>query len=131
LSFKFTLTARAENLLHGQGDLGDTIARLQAFAAAGADVVYAPGLRSLDDIRAVVRSVSPVPVNVVMGLSGASWTVEQLARAGVHRISVGSAMARTAYGALLCAAREMLDHGSFGFAAHAVPFNTLNASFGS
>lgn len=129
LPHRFMLTARAENLLHGRDELADTIRRLQAFAEVGADVVYAPGLRSLDDIRSVVHAVAPTPVNVVMGLSGASWTVEQLGQAGVRRISVGSALARAAYGAFLRAAREIRTQGTFSFAADAVPFRTLNDSF--
>ncbi len=109
LPFSFMLTARAENYLNGRPDLADTIRRLQAFAEAGADVLYAPGLRSKEDIAAVVKAVAPKPVNVVMGLSGADFSVAELAALGVKRISVGSAMARAAYGAFLRAAREISE----------------------
>jgi 2-methylisocitrate lyase-like PEP mutase family enzyme len=114
------LTARAENFLHGRPDLGDTIRRLQAFAEAGADVLYAPGLPSLDAIREVCASVSK-PVNVVMGLKGAAYTVEELAAVGVKRISVGGSFARAALGAFLRAAREVKDKGTFTYAADAIP----------
>jgi 2-methylisocitrate lyase-like PEP mutase family enzyme len=106
------LTARAENYLHGRTDLADTIRRLQAYQEAGADVLYAPGLTSLDDIRAVVSSVDR-PVNVLT-LAGAP-TVPQLAEAGVRRISVGSAFANAALGALVSAARELREQGTYGF----------------
>jgi 2-methylisocitrate lyase-like PEP mutase family enzyme len=110
------LTARAENFLHGRPDLADTIARLQAYQAAGADVLYAPGLTDLADIRAVVTSVDR-PVNV-LALPGGP-PVAELADAGVRRISVGGAFAFAAYGALLEAAREFLDDGTYGFWARA------------
>ncbi len=128
LPFPFTLTARAENFLHGRPDLADTIRRLQAFQEAGADVLYAPGLASLDDIAAVVHAVDR-PVNVVMGLVGARFTVDQLAAVGVRRISVGGSLARAALGAFLRAAREIHDQGSFGYAADAVPHKELNGLF--
>jgi 2-methylisocitrate lyase-like PEP mutase family enzyme len=115
----FLLTARAENFLHGRPDLDDTIRRLQAFDAAGADVVYAPGLPSLEAIKQVCVSVSK-PVNVVMGLKGATYSIEQLAAVGVKRISVGGALARAALGAFVCAAREIRDKGTFTFAADAI-----------
>lgn len=115
----FVLTARSENYLHGRPDLDDTIKRLQAFAEAGADVLYAPGLPSLDAIRAVCASVSR-PINVVMGLKGATYSVDELARAGVKRISVGGAFARAALGAFVRAAREVKDQGTFTFAAEAI-----------
>src|SRR5581483_7528826 len=104
LPFPFMLTARAENFLHGRPDLGDTIRRLEAFADAGADVLYAPGLRTREEITAVVSAVAPKPVNVVMGLSGGSLSLDELAGLGVKRVSVGSALARAAYGAFLRAA---------------------------
>lgn len=124
LPFPFTLTARAENFLFGRPDLDDTIRRLQAFEAAGADVLYAPGLRDLDAIRTVCASVSK-PVNVVMGLSGPSFSVAELAEAGVKRISVGSALTRAAFGAVARAAREMREHGTFAFGAEGIPFAEL------
>jgi 2-methylisocitrate lyase-like PEP mutase family enzyme len=110
------LTARAENYLHGRPDLKDTIARLQAYQAAGADVLYAPGLTRLDDIRAVVTSVDR-PVNVLT-MAGTPQVAE-LAAAGVRRVSVGGAFAFAAYGALADAARELRDQGSYGFLAGA------------
>jgi 2-methylisocitrate lyase-like PEP mutase family enzyme len=129
LPFPFTLTARAENFLHGRRDLADTIRRLQAFAAAGADVLYAPGLTTHDEIAAVVQAVAPKPVNMVMGLSGAGFNVAELAEIGVKRISLGSALARAAYGAFLRAAREVATTGTFGFASEAVPFAEINGMF--
>jgi len=119
LPFPFTLTARAENYLHGRPDLRDTIKRLQAFQEAGADVLYAPGLASKDEIATVVRSVDR-PVNVVMGLRGAQLSVADLSTMGVKRVSVGSALYRTALGAFLSAARELRDQGTFTFARNAV-----------
>jgi 2-methylisocitrate lyase-like PEP mutase family enzyme len=106
------LTARAENYLHGRPDLADTIRRLQAYQEAGADVLYAPGLASLADIRAVVSSVDR-PVNV-LAFPGTP-AVPQLAAAGVRRISVGSAFSNAALGALVSAARELRDEGTYGF----------------
>jgi 2-methylisocitrate lyase-like PEP mutase family enzyme len=111
----FVLTARCENFLYGRPDLDDTIKRLQAFQEAGADVLYAPGLRDLDSIRTVCASVAR-PVNVIMGLPGAAFSVAELEAAGVKRISVGSALARLAYGAVARAAREMREQGTFTFA---------------
>ena len=126
LPFPFTFTARAENFLFGRRDLDDTIRRLQAFEKAGADVLYAPGLNDLGMIRTVCSSVSK-PVNVVMGLKGRSFSVAELAEAGVRRISVGSALCRAAYGALFRAAREMKEHGTFAWANDAVPFAEIDA----
>ena len=115
LPFRFTLTSRAENYLAGKPDLNDTIRRLQAYQEAGADVLYAPGLKTKDDISAVVRSVDR-PVNVIMGLEGVRLSLEDLSTLGVKRISVGSALSRAAYGAFLRAAKEMHEHGTFEFA---------------
>lgn len=129
LPHPFVLTARAENLINGRPDFDDTVRRLQAFAAAGADVVYAPGLKTAAQIEAVVKAVAPTPVNVVMGLSGGSLTLDELEALGVKRVSVGSALARAAYGAFLQAAREIHDVRSFGFAARAVPYAEINAMF--
>ncbi len=109
---RLVLTARAENHLHGRDDLADTIARLQSYQRAGADVVYAPGLTRPADIRAVVSSVD-VPVNV-LALPGGP-TVAELAELGVARISVGGAFAFAALGALVEAARELRDEGTYGF----------------
>ena len=116
----FLVTARAENFLHDRPDLDDTIRRLQAFEKAGADVVYAPGLPDLDAIRTVCSAVEK-PVNVVMGLQGATFTVDELQDAGVQRISVGGAFARAALGAFVRAAVEVKDNGTFTFSADAIP----------
>jgi 2-methylisocitrate lyase-like PEP mutase family enzyme len=115
----FLLTARAENFLCGRADLNDTIRRLQAFAEAGADVLYAPGLPSLDAIREVCSGV-PKPVNVLMGLKGATYTVEELEAAGAKRISVGGSLARAALGAFVRAAREIKDKGTFTYTQDAI-----------
>ncbi len=128
LPFPFTLTARAENYLHGRPDLGDTIKRLQAFQEAGADVLYAPGLATKNDIATVVRSVDR-PVNVVMGLQGEQLSQMELSAIGVRRISVGSALYRTALGAFLRAAREMREHGTFVFAKEAVSPGEVSRTF--
>ena len=128
LPFVFTLTARAENYLVGRPDLRDTIERLQAYQEAGADVLYAPGLTSADEIAAVVRSVDR-PVNVIMGLRGVPLSLADLSALGVRRVSVGSALSRVALGAFLDAAREMRDQGTFGFADEAVSYRDLNAIF--
>jgi len=111
---RFVLTARAENYLHGRPDLADTIARLQAYQEAGADVLYAPGLRDIGDIRRLVREVDR-PVNV-LAIGGAP-TVSELAEAGVSRISVGGSFAFAALGALVDAATELRDHGTYGYRA--------------
>jgi 2-methylisocitrate lyase-like PEP mutase family enzyme len=113
----FVLTARAENHLHDRADLTDTIERLQAFQEAGADVLYAPGLRHRDQIEAVVRSVDR-PVNVLLLPAGP--TVPELAEAGVRRISVGGAFSYLAAGAVAAAARELLEDGTTGFMAQVV-----------
>lgn len=122
----FLLTARAENFLWGRADLGDTIARLQAFSEAGADVLYAPGLPDLAAIRTVCAEVDR-PVNVVMGLSGPRYSVAELAGAGVRRISVGGSFARAAFGGLRRAAEEVLGAGTFGYADEAMPGRELTA----
>lgn len=122
----FVLTARAENYLWGRPDLGDTIARLQRFAEAGADVVYAPGLPDIEAIATVCREVDK-PVNVVMGLQGQRYSVAQLGDAGVKRISVGGSFARAALGAMMRAAQEVLNEGSFDYASAAVPDREVSA----
>jgi 2-methylisocitrate lyase-like PEP mutase family enzyme len=119
----FVLTARAENFLHGRPDLDDTIARLAAFEAAGAEVLYAPGLDKLDDIRRVCASVKG-PVNV---LGGGALTVPELAAAGAARVSLGAALARAALGGFLRAARELRESGSFGFRKEAAGFAEIEA----
>jgi 2-methylisocitrate lyase-like PEP mutase family enzyme len=130
LPFTFTLTARAENYLHGRADLPDTIARLQAYEAAGADVLYAPGLRTEDDIAAVVRALDR-PVNVLMGLQGVLLSVARLSALGARRISVGSALYRAAMGAFLRAANEMKQAGTFEFAADAASPRDIDKTFPS
>ena len=111
LPFPFTFVARAENYLHGRRDLDDTIRRLQAFEAAGADVLYAPGLPDLAAIRLVCASVSK-PVNVVLGARNTPYALAELAEAGVRRVSTGSSFARAALGGMMVAARELLGPGS-------------------
>lgn len=128
LPFQFTLTARAENFIVGRPDLSDTIQRLQAFQEAGADVLFAPGLTSKEDIATVVRSVDR-PVNVIMGLQGVQLSLNDLYALGVKRVSVGSALSRAALGAFLRAAREMLEKGTFQFAEEAVPYKEITAMF--
>ena len=128
LAFPFMLTARAENYVIGRPDLHDTIARLQAFQEAGADVLFAPGLKSKEDIITVIRSVDR-PVNVVMGLQGVQLSLADLSEIGVKRISVGSALSRAALGAFLRAAREMQTHGTFAFAEDAVKYSDINEMF--
>jgi len=128
LPFTFTLTGRAENCLHGRPDLKDTIKRLQAYQEAGADVLYAPGLATKEDIAAVVSSVDR-PVNVVMGLQGVQLSLDELSALGVRRISVGSALCRTALGAFLRAAREMREYGTFAFAKEAASTREISAIF--
>ena len=129
LPFAFTLTARAENQVHDREDLADTIRRLQAFAEAGAPVLFASGLKTQADIVTVVKEVAPVPLSVVMGLGNTSFTLQQLEDMGVKRVSLGSSLARAAYGAFYRAAQEIRDRGSFDFAKEAIPYATLNTLF--
>jgi 2-methylisocitrate lyase-like PEP mutase family enzyme len=125
LPFDFTLVARAENFLNGRPDLHDTLDRLQRFETAGADVLYAPGLNDIADIRVVCSSLSS-PVNVVVGLGRTQYSVGDYEAAGVRRISLGSTLSRVAYGALFRAAREIIDDGSFATALDlAVPKEQL------
>ena len=119
-SLPFVLTARAENHIWGRLDFDNTLRRLQAYAKAGADVVYAPGLPSLEAIQTVCEEIDK-PVNVVMGLKGVPFTVSELQDVGVKRISVGGSFARAALGALIRAAEEVRDHGTFTYAAEAIP----------
>ncbi len=128
LPFPFMLTARAENHLHGRHDLDDTIKRLQAFEAAGADVLYAPGLRDLETISTVVDAVTK-PVNIVMGMADPDITLDQLAAAGVRRVSVGGALSRIALAAVMKAAREMQRDGGFTFIREMVPYPELREIF--
>ena len=120
LPFPFTLTARAENFLYGRRDLDDTIRRLQAFAQAGAEVLYAPGLPDLEAIKNVCAAVAPRPVNALAGIRGLAFSVAELEAAGVRRISTGGVLARVALGGLLAAAREMQQKGTFHFVEQTV-----------
>ncbi len=121
LPFRFALTARCEEFLVGQQDLDKTIRRLQAYGKAGADVLYAPGLKTNAEITALVSAVS-CPVNVLMGVSGCTLDVAELSSIGVRRISVGSALSRFALGSLARAAKEMKEQGTFHFAEQAIGF---------
>ena len=128
LPFPFMLTARADNLMYGRLDLDDTIRRLQAFEKAGADVLYAPGLRDLATIRTVTSSVSK-PVNVVMTHGDPSLTLDDLAAAGAKRISVGGSLNRLALAAFLKGAREMKDKGGFTWMRETVPSREIKPMF--
>lgn len=123
------LVGRSEGFIVGRPDIAETIRRLTAYADAGADCLYAPGLRAIEDIRAVVEAVAPKPVNVLVG--GDFTTVADLARVGVRRISVGGALARVAWAGFLQAAREIADHGTFTGLAGGVPFAEIEAAFDS
>jgi len=125
LPFPFVLVARAENYLHGRPDLDDTIRRLQAFEDAGADALFAPGITRPDDIRTLCESVGK-PVNMIMGFQSASYSVSELEALGVKRISVGSALSRAALAAVVRAAKEMKEQGTFRFAAQAVSYAEAN-----
>lgn len=126
--FPFTLTARAENYIVGRPDLKDTIRRLQAYQEAGANVLYAPGLRNKEDIAAVVTSVDR-PVNVLMGLPGVTLNVAEVSALGAKRISVGSLLTRVALSAFLKASTEVREQGTFSFADEAVSYRDFNAMF--
>ncbi len=121
------LTARSEGFIVGRPDLDETIRRLSAYAEAGADCLYAPGIRAKADIAAVVGAVAPKPVNVLVGTD--FTTVAELARAGVRRVSVGGALARAAWSGFLAAAREIAEQGTFTKLAGAIPFADINGSF--
>lgn len=122
----FVLTARAENFLHGNPDLDDTISRLIAFEAAGADVLYAPGLSTEEQITKVCDAIDG-PVNIVVGTSVAHFSLQSLLELGVRRVSMGSSFARAALGSFLIAAREVRDAGTFEFANHAADFDEIEA----
>lgn len=115
----FLITARAENFICDRPDLDDTIRRLQAFEEAGADVVYAPGLPDIESVRRVCQSVS-VPVNVVVGLTASTYSVDDLSAVGVKRISTGGSLARAALGEMVRAACELQEHGTYGYADRAI-----------
>ncbi len=126
LKFPYVFVGRAENYLHGRPNIDDTIRRLQAFEAAGADALYAPGLTKAEDIRLVCKSVGK-PVNVVMGLRSGGFSVAELAAMGVRRISVGSSLSRAALTGFMSAAREMKERGTVTLAQHAIPYADVNA----
>jgi len=129
LPFHFTLTARAENYLHGRPDLDDTIRRITAFAEAGADVLFAPGLKTKEEITAAVKAVAPKPINLIMGIPQMTLTIAEAQSLGVKRVSLGSAFIRSAYGGFTRAAEEVLQKGSFSFAQTATPYAELNKLF--
>jgi 2-methylisocitrate lyase-like PEP mutase family enzyme len=126
LPFPFMLTARSENFLRGNPNLDDTIKRLQAFEKAGADVLMAPGLPDLDAVRAVCRALSK-PYNFMAGIKGKSFTVAELAAAGVRRISLATSLYRMAMTGLVDAAREVKDKGTFSYLDHSLATPDLNA----
>jgi 2-methylisocitrate lyase-like PEP mutase family enzyme len=128
LGFKFTLTARAENYLYGRPDLAETIRRLQAYQEAGADVLFAPGIKTREEISAVIRAIDR-PLNVLAGLGGMTLGVAELQELGVTRISLGGSLARAAYGALLRAATEVREQGTFGYVREAASGKELNEIF--
>jgi 2-methylisocitrate lyase-like PEP mutase family enzyme len=130
LDFAFTLTARCENFIAGRPDIKDTIQRLQAYQEAGADVLYAPGLSTREDIAAVISSVDR-PVNVVMGLSGVQLSRADLSAMGVKRISVGSALSRAVLDAFVRAGREMKEQGTFGFAEGIITYREVTEMLSS
>jgi 2-methylisocitrate lyase-like PEP mutase family enzyme len=125
LPFPFTLTARSENYLRGNPDLDDTIRRLQAFEKAGADVLFAPGLPDLAAVRAVCEALTK-PVNFMVAIKGKSFSVAELAAAGVRRISLATSLYRTAMTGLIAAAREVKDAGTFSFLDSAITTPEIN-----
>lgn len=129
LPFPFTFTARAENLIYGRIDLKDTIKRLVAYAEAGADVLFAPGLKTREEIESVVKAVAPKPVSVVMGLGNVVFSLEELMQMGVKRVSLGSSLSRAAYGGFYQAAQEIREKGTFSFAKDAIAYAALNKIF--
>ena len=126
LPFPFTLTGRTENFLRGQPDLDDTIKRLKAYEAAGADALMAPGLPDLDAVRAVCAAVKK-PFNFMVGIKGKSFTVAELAAAGVKRISLATSLYRAAMTGLLNAAKEVREHGTFGYIDTSLATPEMNA----
>jgi 2-methylisocitrate lyase-like PEP mutase family enzyme len=122
------LTARTEGFIRGRPDMDETLRRLRAFAEAGADCLYAPGIRTRDEIATVVNAVAPKPVNVLIGWPS-DLTVKDIAKLGARRISVGGSLARSAWGGFIRAARQLADGGCFGGFADAAPAADLNAFF--
>jgi 2-methylisocitrate lyase-like PEP mutase family enzyme len=127
LPFAFTLTARAENFLRGKPDLDDTIRRLQAYGAAGADVLFAPGLPDLEAVRKVCSAVRK-PVNFMAGIRGKSFSLRELEAAGVRRVSLATSLFRAAMTGMLEAAREVKEQGTFGYLERALPTPDLYRS---
>ena len=128
LPVPFTFVARAENLIRGRNDLDDTIKRLQAFEKAGADVLYAPGVRDLATMKLVASSVTK-PINVVMSAADPALTAPQMEAVGVKRLSVGGALSRLALAAFMKGAREMKDKGGFTWMNDTMPSKDLKAVF--
>lgn len=122
-----TLTARSEGFIVGRPDLDETVRRLSAYAEAGADCLYAPGITTREEVAAIVRAVAPRPVNVLV--AGPGWSVAELAALGVRRVSVGSILARVAWTASMRAARELAEAGTFAGLAGAVSYADMNALF--
>ena len=129
LAFPFTLTARTENFLRGNPDLDDTIRRLLAFQTAGADVLMAPGLPDLDAVGKVCAAVS-LPINFMAGIPDKTFSIAELAAAGVKRVSLATSLYRAAMTGMITAAREAQDHGTFGYLNTLVPTPTFNALMG-
>ncbi len=128
LPVPFTFVARAENLIRGRPDLDDTIKRLQAFEKAGADVLYAPGLRDLATMRTVVQAIGK-PLNVVMSAADPALSAAEMEAVGVKRLSVGGALSRLALAAFMKGAREMKEQGRFTWVHDAMPTTALKAVF--
>ncbi len=126
LPFPFTLTARTERPVRSDAEFAEVVRHLEAFAAAGADVLFAPGLRTSEQIAAVVRAVAPKPVNVIMGFGRTSFTLDELAALGVKRVSLGSSLARAAWTALLRAGEEIRAHGTFDYTGDAISYGDMN-----
>ena len=126
--FPFTLTARAENFIVGNPDLGDVIVRLQAYQEAGADVLFAPGVREKKDIETLLRNID-LPLNILLGSPGSTLTRDDLSALGVKRISTGSSLACIALGSFMRAAKELKEKGSFTYGEQAVPFAEINELF--
>jgi len=128
LPFDFALTARADQYMHGRGDLAEVIRRAQAFQAAGADMILTPGIADPEDIASLCRSVD-IPVAMIVGLADSCSSLEEFGRLGVRRVIVGSGFARVAMSGVLAAAREAAGQGTFGFTKGLMPFGVLNDLF--
>jgi 2-methylisocitrate lyase-like PEP mutase family enzyme len=128
LPFRFALTARADQYMHGRPNLAEVVARAQAFQAAGADMILAPGMAEPDEIAALCRSVD-IPIAAIVGLSGSCLALPEFGRLGVRRVIVGSAFARVAMAGVLTAAREVEEQGTFRFTEGLMPFEKLNGLF--